>query len=89
MRNRQTREVAYRVRGFWPFPVDMLRYDEARAATPADQELIDKLSVETPDKLTLTRTAHEINLICPRTVLNPSEARWRSFCWRVVAQEDV
>lgn len=39
-------EQIYSVSGFWPFPVDMLRHEDAKAATAADQAAIDLL---TPD----------------------------------------
>lgn len=39
----------YTVTGFWPFPIDMLRRDDACAASEADQLLIDRLSKDHTD----------------------------------------
>jgi hypothetical protein len=41
-----TTTQTYTVRGIWPFPLDMLRHDDAQATSKTDQELIDRLSRE-------------------------------------------
>lgn len=77
----------YRVRGGWPFPLDMPRYDYSRAATPADQALIDKLSDENlPDDISI-RDRFEIDLMfyaSRPTSLQPNKRRWESFDWKVL-----
>jgi hypothetical protein len=75
-----TKAINYTVRGHWPFPtIDMLRRDDSRAATPADQDLIDRLSTEhatDPDAFTDV----EISLTGPN---RPCTPRWESFGWSV------
>lgn len=69
----------YTVRGHWPFPIDMLRRDDSAAATPADQDLIDRFTTEhatDPDAFTDV----EISLTGPN---RPCTARWESFGWSV------
>lgn len=71
--------LAYTVRGHWPFPLDMLRHDVSRAASDADQALIDALSGETaPDRDAFQDV--EINLVGS---WRPNTARWESFGWSV------
>jgi hypothetical protein len=79
--------VRYTVRGYWPFPLDMLKRDQSKAATPEDQALIDLLSAEhaTED---LIRTEHTVNLVTVDERIrfwNPLGARWASFGWKIVA----
>lgn len=78
------RTFEFQVKGRWPFPLDMLRYDQAEAATSKDQELIDKLS-SSPDDINL-REVFTITLKAPYKLQHciPTDARWRSFLWRVV-----
>lgn len=72
-------DYQFTVRGSWPFPLDMLRYDQCRAATPDDQTLIDRLSAENAtDKEDFKPV--DINLAGP---VKPTIARWESFMWRV------
>lgn len=78
------KEVAYTVRGTWPFPVDMLRYDASKAAAPADQVLIDRLSLENVISLGDLRHPMSINLVGSN---KPNTARWESFGWSVPADE--
>lgn len=75
------KEFAYTVRGHWPFPKDMLRHDGSRAATPEDQAVIDRQSLEyAPDRDVFVDV--EINLVGPN---KPNTARWESFGWAVPA----
>lgn len=72
-------EIRYVVKGRWPFPVDMLRRDGSRAATPEDQAIIDSLCEEyAPGKSALEEV--EISLVGPN---EPNTARWESFSWSV------
>ncbi|HTK34526.1 MAG TPA: hypothetical protein VL358_04460 [Caulobacteraceae bacterium] len=69
----------YTVRGCWPFPLDMLRHDGSRAASAADQAMIDRLSAEhAPDRAAFEKV--DINLSGPN---KPNTARWESFGWSV------
>jgi hypothetical protein len=69
----------YTVKGSWPFPLDMLRRDQSCAATPADQEKIDRLSGERSRPREDFKDV-EITLTGPNP---PLTARWESFGWSV------
>jgi hypothetical protein len=78
----------YTVEGKWPFPLDMLRHDQAHAATPEDQVLINRMSGEASDEEFGTRTRVRINLVMqaghptrgrPEGRWLPNDARWKSF----------
>ena len=72
-------EIRYVVKGRWPFPVDMLRRDGSRAATPEDQAIIDSLCEEfAPDRSGFEEV--EVSLVGPN---EPNTARWESFSWSV------
>lgn len=74
-----TTEMTYVVKGIWPFPADMLRHDGSRAATKADQDVIDSLCEEfAPDRSAFGEV--EISLVGPN---KPNTARWESFGWKV------
>lgn len=79
------KEIAYTVKGSWPFPTDMLRHDCARAATDADQAIISRLSREhAPDRAAFRDV--QINLIAAEG-WKPNTARWESFGWSVPSDE--
>lgn len=72
-------EQSYVVRGFWPFPLDMLRHDSSAAATAEDQCMIDRLSGDhAPDRAAFYPV--DIKLTGP---FRPNTARWESFGWAV------
>lgn len=74
----------YEVKGYWPFPLDMLRHDGSRAATPKDQAMIDRLSGDhAPDRAAFKDVS--ITLTGPN---KPNTARWESFGWQVPGDED-
>lgn len=73
------KQFSYTVYGHWPFPLDMLRHDGSRAASQADQDLIDRLSTEHATDHDVF-TPCEINLIA---LWKPNTARWESFGWSV------
>lgn len=73
------KEITYTVRGHWPFPLDMLRHDQSRAAADADQALIDKMSAEFTEDDSYFADV-EINLT---SFSKPNTARWESFGWAV------
>lgn len=68
------------------FPVDMLRRDEARAATPEDAAMIERLSAWS-DKSDLPKTV-QVSLVAPARSGIPLVARWESFGWKVIACSD-
>lgn len=73
------KQIHYTVKGHWPFPADMLRHDQSRAATAEDQSMIDRLSGDhAPDRSVFVDV--EINLVGPN---KPNTARWESFGWAV------
>lgn len=80
-------EQQYIVRGSWPFPLDMLRHDDSKAATAEDQSTIDRLSGDhvnnredfQPVAIKLIReAAHKWS--------SPNIKRWESFGWSVVPE---
>ncbi|WP_309084134.1 hypothetical protein [Chelativorans sp.] len=78
------KEVCYTVRGAWPFPLDMLRHDGSRAASPEDQSKIDRYAADhAPDRSVFEPV--EISLVGPH---KPNTARWESFTWSVPADAD-
>ena len=79
-----TKEFQYTVNGHWPFPTDMLRYDQSRAASNEDAELINRLSGEfAPDREAFKNV--EITLVGPS---KPATERWESFGWSVPSDQD-
>ncbi|RUW56832.1 hypothetical protein [Mesorhizobium sp. M8A.F.Ca.ET.021.01.1.1] len=74
-------EYTYQVRGGWPFPADMLRYDDAVPATAADKDMIARLSQENAESAEDIRNGHVVTLKGPR---RPTERRWESFLWEVM-----
>ncbi|AFO71550.1 hypothetical protein phiCbK_036 [Caulobacter phage phiCbK] len=86
MRQPKKTEQAYIVSGTWPFPSDMLRYDDARPATEGDANLIKALESEDPS-LSDLRNRVQIKLIRPANGL-PAVKRWESFLWKVVGGDE-
>lgn len=74
-------DYTYTVKGTWPFPTDMLRYDDAQPITDADKANIEKLSTENAESVEDLRLPVEIQLTGPRW---PTLERWRSFGWKVL-----
>ena len=76
--------TTYTVTGRWPFPLDMLRYDEARPATELDRELIERASAEYLPSKGL-QVVWKITLVSERKrfflATNCAE-RWKSYGWR-------
>lgn len=77
-------KYSYAVCGHWPFPVDMLRHDQAEAATLDDQETIDRLSAEYAPDRDAIRLVSIVNLVSD---CRPSVNRWESFNW-IMRDED-
>jgi hypothetical protein len=76
------------VRGRWPFPADMLRYDSAEPSTEGDRGLVELLSGRDgicPDGVDM-RQKYRVTLRCdmPRPGGGLSVDRWRSFGWEVL-----
>lgn len=75
----------YAVTGRWPFPIDMLRYDDAQAASEADALLIQRLSGEFAPDRDAIRTPTTITLTTERSRFwlgYQSAKRWESFGWK-------
>lgn len=71
-------EVLFTVEGAGPLPLDMLRYDSCFPATEEDAAT----AVQYPGEC---KGRRRIKLIRRTAGLpEPTEARWRSFGWRVV-----
>ncbi|AFU86775.1 hypothetical protein D869_gp139 [Caulobacter phage CcrRogue] len=73
----------YTVKGSWPFPTDMLRYDDAKPATVFASETINRLSGDYAPSRESIRDEVEIRLIRIKRGL-PAIDRWESFGWKVV-----
>lgn len=72
----------YTVSGRWPFPLDMLRYDQAEPADEDSKALIDRLSAEHADAQTI-KAVFEVRLTSEDRYA-PHHQRWESFGWEVV-----
>ncbi len=88
----------YTVEGLWPFPLDMLRHDQAQAATDDDQALIDRLSDDTSNdgfglrdkvRVKLVMESGEPSRRSPAGRILPNDARWRSFGWTVIDVPEI
>lgn len=76
-------ERTYKVSGKWPFPLDMLRYDESHPTSSEDTILIVQLSGEhCPNDISLN-DRHEISL-ATGSRYSPNKERWKSFSWEVL-----
>lgn len=71
-------ETTFAVRGVWPFPHDMLRFDECWPVDDAGAHLIDDMQPSgNPVTITLRTRA-------PNPQIRPTARRWESFGWKVV-----
>lgn len=68
----------YKVRGRGPFPIDMLRHDQAWPVSPDDSAKI-SIGIEHD-------AAYDWRTIFLNGVARPSVARWKSFTWEVIAE---
>jgi hypothetical protein len=91
-------ERSYTVTGQWPFPTEMVTYDQAWAATREDQILIERMSGEVSDEELGVRTKVSINLVMnsgastrsrPNGHWLPNAARWDSFGWTVSGVPEI
>lgn len=86
MNSAAKKRLTYTVVGIWPFPTDMLRHDEAVAASAADRAMIKHLSGEhAPDRAAFKKV--EIKLVMDGDWFKgrrPNTKRWESFGWTVV-----
>lgn len=84
--NAERKKLTYTVAGCWPFPTDMLRHDEAVAASAADRAMIKRLSGEhAPDRAAFENV--KIKLVMDGDWFkgrHPNSRRWESFGWIVV-----
>lgn len=88
----KAKECTFVVIGTGTFPRDMLRYDNARAATPADQKIIDAEYEDESGPLwepgsRFGGSRLKVNRVTLVTANDsaPTRDRWQSFMWRVVA----
>lgn len=79
------KRTAFTVRGSYPFPLDMLRYDSCIPATEADAALMHEavLGDGPGDPLRVM----EISLVTFRPDCAPSNDRWESRGWSVTREE--
>lgn len=77
----------YVVEGYWPFPRDMLRRDQAHAATPEDAELIKRMSQTHSDGLGMRAPVRIKLLLDGEGRREPNHARWNSFGWAVLGED--
>jgi hypothetical protein len=75
----------YVVRGRWPFPTDMLRYDRSEAYGPLDRAVIDKLSADEKPAGDLFDVQLRVTGSKNFVFGSPTTERWRSFMWSVVS----
>ncbi|NTF18160.1 hypothetical protein G6L37_07055 [Agrobacterium rubi] len=80
----------YTVRGSWPFPLDMLRRDGSKAATPEDEAIIERLTKDHAEDRDAIRNAVTVNLVIPNANrhMRPLTARWQSWGWDVPDDEE-
>lgn len=77
--------TSYTVEGQWPFPTDMLRHDQARAASDEDKRKIEYLSgVHMPEGYDLSQKIRIDLVIEDGGPFRPNTQRWESFDWDVV-----
>lgn len=76
----------FTVRGTYPFPTDMLRYDQAYPRSEQDSYKIrDSISRELEGPIDIELAVK----IVDRRFWEPTNARWESFGWTVVKTEEV
>ncbi len=71
----------YQVRGYHPFPIDMLRYDESFPATEKDTTALSALAHAFPT--TAGPTTIMLASTRSQTRWEPTRERWASFGWQV------
>lgn len=71
------------VSGKWPFPTNMLAFNNARPASDRDAALIELLSGPCAD-LEVRKTVMTIQLVMTGT---PSYAQWRGCGWHVLGDQ--
>jgi len=71
----------FKVRGTGAFPVDMLRYD---SCWPTDSASASAISMNTDG----VRAKDSKRTVALATAMWPTVARWGSFGWKVVEEED-
>lgn len=77
------RKIYYSVEGTWPFPTDMLRYDNAKPIGRVSRERVERLSKEHADSRDDIRNPQRVDLVSEQ---RPHAARWASFGWRIITE---
>lgn len=81
-------EVRYAVVGSWPFPLDMLRRDNAVPASVADEALVHALSQESAPERGLEPVTINLVIRDADRFTRPCTERWVSFGWQVPGDEE-
>ena len=76
-----SRTYIFIVEGYFPFPIDMLRYDECHPTTSEGvQAIVESFNTDV--------LPHKTYIVELRGPCYPTEDRWASFLWRVVLVDD-
>ena len=70
----------FTVEGSWPFPIDMLRHDEAHPATEEDSGKIIRSMEPGAEKASIDLAKYHTIKNSPHV----TEGRWESFGWKVI-----
>jgi hypothetical protein len=75
-----TYHIEYEVKGYAPFPFDMLRYDASYPARPEDASLLVNVNdLPRQREVVTVRLVHTH----PSKAWQPTVGRWESFGWQV------
>lgn len=75
--------VTFEVTGRYPFPVDMLRYDEVHPLRSEDAAAITESLAPTERRSLESSSRVRLARFSTHGLWRPTEGRWRSFGWSV------
>lgn len=79
--------ISFKVAGTFDFPVDMLRYD---SCFPASQDAVSNIHIKTfPQEAGRREVIVELRRYAESKTWTPTDARWRSFGWKVIGTPSV
>lgn len=78
-------DIKFTVEGRSEFPLDMLRYDRCFPRTGVDVEMMER----PPEMLNSPRRVTLVALARDSKWWEPTQGRWQSFNWSVVAVEPM
>lgn len=82
-KSKATIKLVFDVTGYGPFPLDMLRYDCCFPASEEDSARMERtFNRRARDEATIT-----LRYVSEYKPKGPTDARWRSFGWRVEGQD--